>query len=620
MASYRHYRSESVVSLIRGDTDSKSGMEMHGVDKDAVYHYEKFYPSTPVWEVTDNFLEAIEPGGSSLPVNVHGNVSPVVITSSWVPNLDLAITARDQIQSVADGFTPLYPFVAFEPAQVYRSILKEDLNIQEVVTVAGTDVVFRNEQKLHLKMYPNTVIAQVTIPRHASAAIETGDAFHDQTTSFVIKKKKGGIDGAERIIRRQLQILIKEDPARQFKVINGSTTPYFSFAAIETGDAYFEDFRSIVRPPVVSDAGAEQTVINISVGHNLTIDTVSRYESGQQIVSNAISTLEFKSQGQIEQNTTLPIDVLSTIDFLDFKDCTVVSSFTDITVGAKFNEVKAESYSFVSMPEAFREKSRVDYEYQINLAPKIKHVLPDIMNVVNDLDTFSTVLLMKALSDGSEETTGGGGSSTTFPYNRGTVDYQIERFVLTQYIIERGGTVFELDEDFTEVILRDGPYIVRNLPVYSPDGLENYQLGNAGVTLEGFENMMFIDTGINDFGNTFFDFERMYGDQIRIEDFDTSIRGFSAVLMDGTRFNMGIPSIQTPVTKSSGSLVGDTITVQSTVYFEDSGKLLFAHGDGTISVYDYTGKTETGFTGLSLHSGSGTAISANDEIIPFQII
>ena len=169
--------------------------------------------------------------------------------------------------------------------------------------------------------------------------------------------------------------------------------------------------------------------------------------------------------------------------------------------------------------------------------------------------------------------------------------------------------------------MRDGTiFNVLNLDAFSPDALDNYQLGNAGLTLKGFEDSIFIDTGINTFGTTFFDIERMYGDQLRIEDFDLAVRGKSAILQDGKRFNLALPTIQTPVTIASGGLVSNGVTVQSTEYFDDSGKLLFAHGDGTLSVYDYTGKTETGFTGLTLYSGSTTAISANAEIIPFQIV
>ena len=558
MASYRHYRSESVVSLIRADTDSKSGLEVHGLSSDYIHSVETFPTTTPVWEVTDHFLEAIEPGGTSLPP------SATLITAILDRDLILAITARDQILSFPAAQRKPTSFGAFN---------------------SGAGAV-------------DLVISQVKP-----------------------KKESIGINSTDRVLVGYLNRKFAVDTT--FQVIKQIERP--SATALEdvqffvTSTSGAENFRSIVQPPDPREVTPQEIVSNVVIGANLSVDLVARNIQGTPVVPTSVAKVNIKSTQALEQNTVHDIDLRTEVNFIDNKTATIISTFTDITSGAKFNEVEAQSFSFVKMLKV-REESRVDFEYQPIRKPSIKpYAIVELTSLVLDRDT--NVTRFDTSISGGLDSEGGTGSATEFPYDRGTVDYQIERYVLSKYIKKRDGNIITLDDDIQDVTLRDGTiFNVLNLDAFSPDALDNYQLGNAGLTLKGFEDSIFIDTGINTFGTTFFDIERMYGDQLRIEDFDLAVRGKSAVLQDGKRFNLALPTIQTPVTIASGGLVSNGVTVQSTEYFDDSGKLLFAHGDGTLSVYDYTGKTETGFTGLTLYNGSTTAISANAEIIPFQIV
>lgn len=559
MASYRHYRSESVVSLIRADTDSKSGLEVHGLSSDYIHSVETFPTTTPVWEVTDNFLEAIEPGGTSIPLS-----GGTLIRSILDRDLILAITERDQILSFPAAKRKPISFGAFN---------------------SGSGAV-------------DLVVSQVNA-----------------------KKESGGVNSTDRVLVGYLNRKFAVDTT--FQVIKSverpSATKLEDVQFFVTSTSGAENFRSIVKPPNPREVTPQEIVSNVVIGANLSVDLVVRNIQGTPVAPTGVAKVNIKSTQALEQNTVHDLDLRTEVNFIDNKTATIISTFTDITSGAKFNEVEAQSVSLVKMLKV-RDESILDYEYQITRKPSIKpYAIVELTSLVLDRDT--NVTRFDTSISGGLDSEGDTGSATEFPYDRGTVDYQIERYVLSKYIKKRDGNIITLDDDIQDVTLRDGTiFNVLNLDAFSPDGLENYQLGNAGLTLKGFEDSIFIDTGINTFGTTFFDIERMYGDQLRIEDFDLAVRGKSAILQDGKRFNLALPTIQTPVTIASGGLVSNGVTVQSTEYFDDSGKLLFAHGDGTLSVYDYTGKTETGFTGLTLYNGSTTAISANAEIIPFQIV
>ncbi|MAH08682.1 MAG: hypothetical protein CL961_03340, partial [Euryarchaeota archaeon] len=148
---------------------------------------------------------------------------------------------------------------------------------------------------------------------------------------------------------------------------------------------------------------------------------------------------------------------------------------------------------------------------------------------------------------------------------------------------------------------------------------EDYTLGNVGLTLGGFENNVNVDTGINS-GTTLADIDQIYP-TMTINDF--VFREDSALLGNGDRFNLGIPTVQQPVatvvngsysnTPSSISVNG---SVEPTKYFLDSGYLFTSNG----SVIQYTSKTNTSFEGCTLVRGPNLSVSSNTELIPFTVV
>ena len=306
-----------------------------------------------------------------------------------------------------------------------------------------------------------------------------------------------------------------------------------------------------------------------------------------------------------------------------YETAKVDGSEAQITVlfAGSANTVEAISTLSVMPPPA--QKSNIAYDYQIVLQPRINTYHSDIVVGIPDRDTFSTSFAVVVASGLDEDKPF---STSTIPYSMGTVDYQIEEFVLSKYVnVRNSAENLLLLPDIRDVNMRDGSvFQVENSGTYSMDGesISTYYLGNATVTHNVVENGFFVDNGIAS-GNTIMEITDAHP-FMKINDFESSLRGPSGVDAIGNRIRLTMASTQTPVTKSTSGLVANSVSVQSTVYFEDTGKLLFAHADGSLSVYDYTDKTETettsSFNGLSLYSGSATAIAANVEIIPFQIV
>ena len=83
------------------------------------------------------------------------------------------------------------------------------------------------------------------------------------------------------------------------------------------------------------------------------------------------------------------------------------------------------------------------------------------------------------------------------------------------------------------------------------------------------------------------------------------------------------PSIQNPVTiTTSGVDINGELDVNSTNYFPTTGHILIKLNSGvyagTTSVFEYTGKNATTFTGVTKIRGDGFP-STGDEVIPFTI-
>jgi hypothetical protein len=204
-------------------------------------------------------------------------------------------------------------------------------------------------------------------------------------------------------------------------------------------------------------------------------------------------------------------------------------------------------------------------------------------------------------------------AGTLIDYRFAVVDFIIEEYVLEPNILLRDGTKLLLATPYNEIIRRDGSiYTVENRIQNVPPGFESYTLGNVGLTLGSFESNALVDTGISS-GLTIADLDTIYP-TLSIRDFE--FRSDSALISNGDRFNLAIPSCQKPVTisQSSGQVSG-TIIVQNTVNFQDSGYIFTSSGN----VIQYTNKTINSFGGCTLVRGSNS-ITSGDEMIPFSIV
>jgi hypothetical protein len=246
--------------------------------------------------------------------------------------------------------------------------------------------------------------------------------------------------------------------------------------------------------------------------------------------------------------------------------------------------------------------------------PFVMYHNTELTATVADINTFSSTVTMLI---------GGGfasGSTRETDYRFSYVDFLIEEYVLENFIVQRSNNVVNLDTPYNEVFNRNGSSItVDNKNQYSPEGFEDYTLGNAGLTLDIYESTAFVDTGIN-YGTSINDVDLIYSG-LTIKDFE--IRSNSAFTSNGTRFNFGIPTYQTPVTIcAAGGSIGNTLQVQNTDYFSNPSvtgipvHYLFTESGTVLS---YTGLTQTTFTGISVVRGPAS-ININDDIIPFTIV
>ena len=240
--------------------------------------------------------------------------------------------------------------------------------------------------------------------------------------------------------------------------------------------------------------------------------------------------------------------------------------------------------------------------------PYVMHHNREITTTIADIDTFVTTISMVLGG-----VTGTASSGTEIDYRYAVVDFIIEEYVLETYLRLRDGTNLTLANPYNEVVFRDGStLLVENGDQNVPVGFEDYELGNAGLTLGSFESNALVDTGISS-GLTLGDLDTIYP-TLTLRDFE--FREQSAILGNGDRFNLGIPSYQQPVAISSSTgTIGGSIIVQDTTYFDDEGYLFTSSGN----VIQYTSKTATTFDGCTLVRGPN-AIAANDELIPFSIV
>ena len=196
----------------------------------------------------------------------------------------------------------------------------------------------------------------------------------------------------------------------------------------------------------------------------------------------------------------------------------------------------------------------------------------------------------------------------------GAVDGYQETIFLSDPVKTRSGEV-----DLIEI--NGGYHVARRLStevliVNSVFGRTNEYIGsyiksNVGHTLGHFDGI-FDDGASNVSGLTLGEIE-IYFRSLTVRDFEQ--RGSSSYTLSGDKFNLMPPSIQNPVTMSTSSgTIGTTVNAQNTAGFPDSGYVFTSNG----SVFQYTGKTATSFTGVTLTRGAN-GIATTHELIPFAI-
>ena len=197
----------------------------------------------------------------------------------------------------------------------------------------------------------------------------------------------------------------------------------------------------------------------------------------------------------------------------------------------------------------------------------------------------------------------------------GVVDGYQESAFINDPLQQRNGNEVDLDDinGVYYVALRSGaPDIaIRNSKTGQLEYIGNYTVTNVGHTIGHYNNI--FDDGVNDVsGVTLQEFSLYFAD-LTLDDFVE--RSDSSFAKSGTFFNLMPPSIQNPVTisASTGGLAG-TINAQNTAGFPSAGYAFTSNG----SVFQYTGKTATSFTGCTLTRGPNS-INTTHEIIPFTI-
>ena len=328
---------------------------------------------------------------------------------------------------------------------------------------------------------------------------------------------------------------------------------------------------------------SQSIITSISIGN-----VASTASSTSQIVTS--------SYNQTSIITEFNIDVLNTVS-------TITTSIVD-NIGTRIDS----SYSSIVRFENFIGTRTAVTTIKNDPQPFVMYHNREITTSLQDIDTFTTTVSM--ILGGLNGTSSAG---TEIDYRYAVVDFIIEEYVLETYLRLRDGTNLTLANPYNEVVFRDGStFLVENGDQNVPVGFEDYELGNVGLTLGSFESNALVDTGISS-GLTLGDLDTIYP-TLTLRDFE--FREQSALLGNGDRFNLAIPTYQQPVAISSSSgTIGGSIVVQTTEYFNDEGYLFTSSGN----VIQYTSKTPTTFNGCTLFRGPNT-ISASDELIPFSIV
>ena len=196
----------------------------------------------------------------------------------------------------------------------------------------------------------------------------------------------------------------------------------------------------------------------------------------------------------------------------------------------------------------------------------------------------------------------------------GAVDGYEETAFINDPVQQRNQNQVDLIEDALgnyTVTKRDGTVIVvRNELFGTNDYVGNYTKTNVGPTIGNWQYIAFDDGTADVSGLSIGDLTQ-YFPALTIGDFTD--RADSSFTKAGDKFNLGLPSIQNPVTiTTSAGTIPSSIAAASTAYFPASGTLFTSGG----SVIEYTSKTGTLFVGCTLLRGPN-AIANGQELVPF---
>ena len=393
-------------------------------------------------------------------------------------------------------------------------------------------------------------------------------------------------------------------PPTSYNIVTNvhSTSSRVSFSTAGVADV-FDVFGEVVT------AGTQATEIQLTQEQQIQVDNTSTVTSVSigSVAATATSTSQIVTTSYNKTVTTnqVQFDVINTLSTV----------FTQI-VESPQTKVDTLSSSRVTFTNLDLSRSALR-EIQTSTQPFIMNRTVELTNSLQDIDTEFTRISM--VLGGVNASASGG---TEIDYRYAVVDFIIEEYVLETYIEQRNGNRVTLADPYNEVILRSGStFLVENRDQAQPAGFEDYELGNAGLTLGSFQDNVMVDSGISS-GLTLQDVHSIYP-TLSIRDFE--FRHNSALLNNGDRFNLGVPTYQQPMSEVvSGINPNGELTLDSNEYFPTSGHILVRNNSGlyidTLSVISYTGKSGTNtLTGCQLERGDGLP-TGGDLATPFSIV
>ena len=361
-------------------------------------------------------------------------------------------------------------------------------------------------------------------------------------------------------------------------------------------------------PPVVAGFVSSKVVTLTDLNTELTQQDQIQLDTSSTVSSVTIGSVAAtaSSSSHIVSSSYAKTDEITTIQVLASIDISSISTVITQRVST-IDEI--QTYASVISTIAGVNTRVIKFTSDVyTQQPFVMYVSNEITASLQDIDTFTSRVTM--ILGGINASASAG---VKVDYKSGVLDYIIEEYVLEEKIKLQNGSYVFLNDPYNEVILRNsGTIFVENKSQITPDGLESYSLGNAGLTLGSFESNIFVDSGVSS-GLSLEQLQLGYP-SLTID--YANENKTTALLSNGNRFNIGIPSYQQPVTNSlvTGT-IGGSLSVKSTQYFATSGYLFTSSGN----VIQYTGKTATTFVGCSVLRGS-TTINTDDEIIPFIIV